>query len=509
VSAVCEYMTAAADIIVPIPALLPHQELDVRHPARFKVLRKGRRWGKDRLAFHVAWFGHGPDYSWPGILDGWDVAWLAPDFKQGRGIWHEEIAERFQGIPGVSVNQQDKTVLLDGCGGLFFYTSENVNAIRGLGKRLKGVIINEAAHLDLSAAWYDVILPTLTDNDGWAIIMSTPNAGTDGGLDENENRRVPSYFNTLCEEIQQHQRTEDWMESYGTADENPKIGPERFAKLVAEYPTGSVTLEQEVYAKLLAPGAGLAFPEWLDTAHTLETFDVPDHWELGAGYDWGYWQPSAFVLTATGEEGNTVVLSEKRWVQKDGYDMGYEIGTFAAGLGRPLRGIAADSSISGVAAKRGYPNQQEEIQAGINAAWADAGKAGSGPWVFGVPKSGESRVMRASLLHKYLKVQDDRPPRLRFLKACGNCITTIPKLPPDAKNPEDVDTKSDDHFYDALTYFLLSRPPLVDVPVAPKPKDRHPGLEQRYKKQLQAMGLIPGGEKVQHARYKPKEWRRL
>jgi hypothetical protein len=504
-------VTATADVVVPIPALLDHQTPIAQHPARFKVLRMGRRWGKDRLAFHVAWFGQGENR--PGILDGWDVAWLAPDFKQGRGIWGEEVMPRFakQDIPGISVNQTDKNIVLHGCGGLYFYTAENVHAIRGLGKRLKGVIINEAAWLDLHKAWFAVILPTLTDNDGWAIIMSTPNAGTDGGLDDLENRRVPSYFNTLCEDIRAGNKSEDWAEFWGTADQNPKIGPDRFAKLVGEYPEGSITLEQEVHAKLLAPGAGLVFPEWSDTAHVLETFEAPKHWEYGAGFDWGYWQPAVLTGFAIGEESQTVGFYEQKWVQKLGFDIGKDIGTWAAKLDRPIKLIACDSSMWSVESKdkRGFPNMAEEIQAGISAGWKAAGKDGGAPWLFAVPKGHDSRIMRVQLLHKYLKVPEKGIPRLRFVKSCVYCIGTIPKLPPDPKNMEDVDTKSDDHGYDAATYFLLSRPPLVDAPPVPKDRDLHPGLDQRYKARLQMMGLLPGKPENDGNKYKPRTMKRI
>jgi hypothetical protein len=499
---------------VPIPAELEHQAPIVAHPARFKVLRMGRRWGKDRLAFTAAWWGHGPNECWAGILDGWDVAWLAPDFKQGRGIWNEEIIPRFVNadVPGISVNQTDKNVVLESCGGLYFYTSENVHAIRGLGKRLKGVIINEAAWLDLHKAWFDVILPTLTDNHGWAIIMSTPNAGTDGGLDELENRRVPSYFNTLCEDIRAGTKTDSWAEFSGTAAQNPEIGQEGFDGLVAEYVPDSVTLNQEVYAKLLAPGAGLVFPEWNDDRHTLQTFEVPKHWEYSAGFDWGYWDPSAFVLIATGEESQSVVTRELRWTQTDGYKMGKDIGLLCAKLDRPVRLIAADSSIWGVPTTqgRGFPNMAEEIQGGINAGWTEGGAHGACPWMFSVPKGKDSRLMRVQLLHKYLKAPEGATPRIRFLKSAVNCVTTIPKLPPDPKDMEDVDTASNDHFYDALTYWMMSRPPLVDAPVVPKPRDKHPGLEDRYKTKLQAMGLLPGKPDGDgFSRYRPKKMQRL
>ena len=82
--------------------------------------------------------------------------------------------------------------------------------------------------------------------------------------------------------------------------------------------------------------------------------------------------------------------------------------------------------------------------------------AGEAPWLAAVPKSGPSRLMRAGLLHKYLKVVEPQPPRIQFLRACKYLINEIPKLPPDPTNPEDVETKkSADHGYDAATYFLL------------------------------------------------------
>ncbi len=466
---------------VSIPDLLDHQLPVMRHPARFKVLRTGRRWGKDRLAFNVSWFGHGPERCYPGIVDGWDVAWLAPDYSQARLIWQEEIEPRFRGIPGTELNETEHSVTIPGYGALHLRSSENVTSIRGLGKRLAGVVINEAAWLDLGYAWRQVIRPALMDNKGWALIMSTTNSGTDGGTDEEGNRRVPSYFNTLCEEIRAGKRSAEWTEFTGTAEANPKIDPAEFAALVAEYPPESVALRQEMYADLLTPGMGLAFPEWRDAVHVIPSFVVPSHWELLAGFDWGYWQPSAAVLAAVGEEQHTVVLAERRWVQKDGFTMGTDIGTWAARLDRPLWKIAADSSMWGVAAKKGFPNQAEELQAGIHAAWTAAGRTTGEPLLMAVAKTKESRVMRASLLHRYLTVTAEGEPRLRFLKSCTYCISTIPKLPPDRHKPEDVETKSDDHFYDALTYLLLSRPPLVDAPPAPREPGRHPGLETRYK----------------------------
>jgi len=41
---------------------------------------------------------------------------------------------------------------------------------------------------------------------------------------------------------------------------------------------------------------------------------------------------------------------------------------------------------------------------------------------------------------------------------CTNLIAQLPTLPMDKTNPEDVNTKVEDHLYDALRYGIMTRP---------------------------------------------------
>ena len=45
-----------------------------------------------------------------------------------------------------------------------------------------------------------------------------------------------------------------------------------------------------------------------------------------------------------------------------------------------------------------------------------------------------------------------------FFNTCTETISQLPAIPLDKKNPEDVDTKAEDHLYDALRYGIMSRP---------------------------------------------------
>jgi hypothetical protein len=45
-----------------------------------------------------------------------------------------------------------------------------------------------------------------------------------------------------------------------------------------------------------------------------------------------------------------------------------------------------------------------------------------------------------------------------FFNNCTNIVAQLPALPIDKRNPEDIDTTSEDHLYDALRYGIMSRP---------------------------------------------------
>ena len=61
-------------------------------------------------------------------------------------------------------------------------------------------------------------------------------------------------------------------------------------------------------------------------------------------------------------------------------------------------------------------------------------------------------------LHRRLTLNDRTgEPRLRIVSTCTNLIRTLPTLPLSKTNSEDVDTKAEDHAYDALRYMCMTR----------------------------------------------------
>ena len=465
--------------IVEIKAPLAHQEPVDRSAAGRKVLRCGRRWGKTRWAFKAAITGHGPDMGGVpmhrGIMHGLDVFWIARDYKQGDALWFEEIRPRFKGLePQVSVNEQQRRIEIKGHGRLWIRTAENIESVRGAGDSLIGVIIDEAAYLNLQPALREVVLPALVDNNGWLVLMSTTNAGPDGYEDAEVGKRSPSFFNTLCEEIQAGARSEAWEEFYGTIHDNPVLPPEAVQELIDEYPPDSVELAQEVYAKLVVGGAGVSFPEWRDDVHIARYSPETDHrFRWSGGGDWGYDKPGALYLMATGPE-RSLVRHEFYFRKLTPYQAGFQFGKQIMRFPRP-EWIAVDTP----AVSDGGPTILEQLQHGMR-----DGVGKDPPPFINPPKGSGSRITKKTLLHEVLRYEADADgkvqpwalPKLQVHPDCSNLLRTLPRLPRDPKKPGDVDTTAEDHAYDAVTSWLMARTPHVERERKRKDHpDDHPG----------------------------------
>lgn len=451
-----------------LPRLLPHQAEVRDRPEGVKVLRWGRRTGKSRTMLWLSVLGHGEgegtERKYRGLLNGLDVAWLAPNFKQAKIIWDEEVWPRFHGLG--ELNEQEMTCTVPGHGTLYVrsgHTRDAIDALRGMGARLGGVVVDEAAALDLEYALKDVILPMRMDRGAWLLMGSTPKAG--------------SYFNEVCRQVEAGLRP-GWWHSHRVPWDNPALQAERIEELVAEYAEDSPAVRQEVHAELLEGGAGLAFPEFSREVHVRG--EEPERWagrevRWWAGVDWGYDAPGAVVLLAA-VGGRMVVRWEYYHRQQTPYEVGYVCGQRWRGIAMP-EWVAFDPSMAAV--RDGGPTVEELWGKGLR----DGCQGGVVPVLVPAPVGKGVRVAGKQLIHEGLryergedgKVLAWRAPRLVIHPSCGNLVRELAMLALDPRNPEDVDTRGSDHAYDALRYSLLSREPVVGRGAREVGEDRHPG----------------------------------
>lgn len=462
------------ELILPEPIGLQPEWL--ASPKSRKVCRIGRRGTKTRFALIAAIAGHGPGTDghrlFPGIAEGVDVVWVAQDYPNLiRVVWQEEIIPRMDHLSWCTINKSSPyTAKINGRGTLHLVSAEAIKGIRGLGKKVGGVIIDEAAWLDLESALQDVILAILLDNGGWLIIMSTTNAGPDG----NTAKRVPSYFNIICTQVRAGERSDEWVEFYGTAFDNPVISNAAIEEMIKEYPPNSPKLKQEVYAELLVAGVGLALPDLDAKVHLVPPQSIPAHWPQFGGFDWGYNHPWVFGWYACDEDGN-VVCRDTVTGREDQVE---EIITTMLASGAPFHqpkfGVYSGHDIftqKGRAVGFHGPTIAERMLAsGIKVVHADIG-----------------RVAGLENLRAYVHHDEQTAPRFTMVDTPGNraALTQMQGIQIDPKNLEDA-LKMDadlsgyggDDYYDEKRYALMSRPLRAKRLAVPSvPEDRSLGFD--------------------------------
>lgn len=177
----------------------PGQQRIHEHPARFKVVMCGRRFGKTatgiRTACEVA-------------LAGEPVGWFAPSYKIALEAWRE-LVDRLAAVTS-RMNEQDKRLELVTGGVIEVWTLDTPDPARG--RKYKLAVIDEAGIVrDLLEVWQAAIRPTLVDLKGEALFLGTPKGRRHGFI---------TLFNRgLTEDA-------DWQSFRASTLENPYIPAE-------------------------------------------------------------------------------------------------------------------------------------------------------------------------------------------------------------------------------------------------------------------------------------------
>ena len=206
---------------------------------------------------------------------------------------------------------------------------------------------------------------------------------------------------------------------------------------------------------------GQVFTEWKNDirgyksrkfSHVIKPFEIPKEWRRFRAFDFGYSKPFAVSRYAVDYDGRAYNYRELygcagkpdvgiRWTAQKIADKILELEEDETKAGCKITGIAdpaiwnatgsAEGSIAEMMEKRGV--------------YFEKGK--------------NDRLAGKMQVHYRLAFDAEGFPMLYFFEGkCSNMIRTLPELKYDSINPEDVDTKQEDHLYDALKYFLMSNP---------------------------------------------------
>jgi hypothetical protein len=85
-----------------------------------------------------------------------------------------------------------------------------------------------------------------------------------------------------------------------------------------------------------------------------------------------------------------------------------------------------------------------------------------------------ARIPGKAQMHNRLAFDENGVPNMYVFSTCTKYIEHIPALVYSETDPEDVDTRGEDHDYDAGRYFLMSRKVKPRTPLFRKPKPYNP-----------------------------------
>jgi hypothetical protein len=269
--------------------------------------------------------------------------------------------------------------------------------------------------------------------------------------------------------------TKTQVRIFGSYKENRYLSPEYVLELE------SITDENKRKAWLWGDWdivAGGAIDDvWQTNKHVLPRFKVPKGWRIDRSFDWGSTQPYSvgFWAEADGTEAEITLkdgtkrkfcpvkgslircaelygtkrMGTNEGLKKSAKDIAKEIlehekGLIATGwiCGHAYSG-PADNAISNVIEKD--TETIEKKMADEKVYWTKS------------DKSPGSRINGLQLVRDYLEASiRGEGPGLYFMDNCRAAISTLPVLPRDPKNPDDVDTTAEDHVYDDVRYRVLN-----------------------------------------------------
>lgn len=209
---------------------------------------------------------------------------------------------------------------------------------------------------------------------------------------------------------------------------------------------------------------------WSRDSHVLPTFDVPRGWTIYRAFDWGSTKPFSlgWWARANGElarlpDGTVFcpppgsIIRSAEWYGWDGKTPNVGLRMTDSAIGARARKLEDDMGIHKRTEPGGADSSIFDAMPGQTSP-ADA-MASHGIKFVPADKSAGSRVRGWSRMRDMMtEAAKDRPegPGLWVMDRCRQFIRTIPTLPRSEKDPDDVDTESEDHTGDETRYMISS-----------------------------------------------------
>jgi hypothetical protein len=204
--------------------------------------------------------------------------------------------------------------------------------------------------------------------------------------------------------------------------------------------------------------SGQVFREWRNDpahyedhlyTHVIAPCDIPKHWPVVRGMDWGFSRPFSVGWWAFDESGRAWGICEYYGVTE-----------------RPNEGVKMHAREVAAEIKRfekEHPLLRDRIITGVAdpAIFSNDGSiciaddfASEGIYF---DRGANNRIDGKMQLHYRLAFDETGTPMMYVFNTCKNLIRTLPSLVYSQKHVEDVDTDQEDHAYDQTRYVMMTR----------------------------------------------------
>lgn len=195
--------------------------------------------------------------------------------------------------------------------------------------------------------------------------------------------------------------------------------------------------------------AGQAFGEFDPSVHIIPNHELPAGVPVWKACDWGFVKPYCVLWAYANYDGDIVIWNEL-YGMKDKPNEGSE--EPATVVRDKIESVEATNNVwTEISYLDGQCWAKLDDQPSVYDRLGGASMNWQ-PW----PKGPGSRVNQKQIVHDWLKVINGKS-RLKIMERCHNLIRTLPAIPLSRHNPEDIDTDSEDHAYDALRGLLAKK----------------------------------------------------
>lgn len=248
--------------------LTPSQNKIAEDTHRFRVVNCGRRFGKTTLAIE--------EIKGKVLYKPRRVCYVAPTYQQSRDIAWEQLKSELKPII-TSVNEsrlEIKVRTINGGESIILLRGwESIETLRG--QKFDFVILDEISSMrNFWSQWNEVIRPTLTDNKGEGLFISTPKG-----------------FNHFYDLYNFQEKDEDFKSFHFTSYDNPHIPSEEIDKASRELPDDQFAQE---YMADFRKMTGLVYKEFNRDLHVYaeKHFVTAD---VLVPVDFGFKNPTAIL----------------------------------------------------------------------------------------------------------------------------------------------------------------------------------------------------------------------